>query len=172
MHKENPTWSPQRIQGELAKIGLTVSENTVLKYRGKPQPDADKRQRWLTFLKNHAKQTVAIDFLVARTIFFKAIYVFVAISHDRRKILHWNVTRRPCSEWAIQQLRQTFDFDTTTKYVIRDNDQIFSKDFKQAIKRFGLKDTPTAPYSPWQNPYVERFNGTLRRECLNHVIIL
>ena len=172
MHKENPTWSPQRIQGELAKLGLTVSENTVLKYGGKPQPDTDKRQRWLTFLKNHAKQTVAIDFLVARTIFFKAIYVFVAISHDRRKILHWNVTRHPSSDWAIQQLRQTFDFDATTKYVIRDNDQIFSEDFKQAIKRFGLKDTPTAPHSPWQNPYVERFNGTLRRECLNHVIIL
>jgi transposase InsO family protein len=139
---------------------------------GKPKPAVDKRQRWRTFLKNQAKHTVAIDFLVVRTIFFKAIYVFVAISHDRRKILHWAVTDRPHSGWAIQQLRQTFDFDTTTKYVIRDNDQIFSEDFKQTIKRFGLKDTPTAPHSPWQNPFAERVMGTLRRECLNHIIVL
>ncbi len=172
MHKENPTWSAQRIQGELAKLGMTVSDNTVLKYMGKPKPDADKRQRWRTFLKNHAKHTVGIDFLVVRTILFRAIYVFVAISHDRRKILHWSVTARPHSGWAIQQLRQTFDFDTTTKYVIRDNDGIFSEEFKQTITRFGLKDTPTAPHSPWQNPFAERVIGTLRRECLNHVIIL
>ena len=172
MHKENPLWSAQRIQGELAKLGLITSDNTVLKYMGKPKPDADKRHRWRTFLKNHAKHTVGIDFLVVRTIFFKAIYVFVAISHDRRKILHWGVTAKPHSEWAIQQLRQTFDFDTTTKYVIRDNDGIFSEQFKQTIKRFGLKDTPTAPHSPWQNPFAERVMGTLRRECLDHIIIL
>ena len=172
MHKENPTWSPQRIQGELAKLGLTVSDNTVLKYRGKPKPDADKRQSWRTFLKNHTQNTVAIDFLVVRTLFFKAIYVFIALSHDRRKILHWGVTSNPHSEWAIQQLRETFAFDTTTKYVIRDNDKIFSEDFKCHIKRFGLKDTPTAPHSPWQNPFAERVMGTLRRECLDHIIIL
>ncbi|NLA41733.1 MAG: transposase family protein [Smithella sp.] len=172
MRKENPTWSAQRIQGELAKLGLTVSDNTVLKYLGKPKPDADKRQRWRTFLKNHAKHTVGIDFLVVRTIFFKAIYVFVAISHDRRKILHWAVTDRPHSEWAIQQLRQIFDFDTTTTYVIRDNDAIFSEEFKQTITRFGLQDTPTAQHSPWQNPFAERVIGTLRRECLDHIIVL
>jgi transposase InsO family protein len=172
MHKENPFWSPQRIQGELAKLGLTTSDNTVLKYMGKPKPDADKRQSWRTFLKNHTKNTVAIDFLVVRTLFFKAIYVFVAFSHDRRKILHWGVTSRPHSEWAIQQLRETFSFDNTTKYVIRDNDKIFSENFKHHIKCFGLKDTPTAPHSPWQNPFAERVMGTLRRECLDHVIIL
>ncbi len=172
MQKEDPTWSAQRIQGELVKLGLDVSDNTVAKYMRKPKADPEKRQRWLTFLRNHAKHIVGIDFLVARMIFFKSIHVFVAISHDRRKILHFAVTANPHSQWAIQQLRETFAFDETTKYVIRDNDKIFSEDFKLHIRNFGLKDTPTAPRSPWQNPIAERVIGTLRRECLDHMIIL
>lgn len=172
MQKENPLWSPQRIQGELAILGFSVCDNTVAKYMRKPKTDPGKIQRWLTFLRNHAKYTVGIDFLVVRTISFKALYVFVAISHDRRKILHFAVSSNPHSQWAIQQLRETFAFDETTKYVIRDNDGIYSPEFKRAIRRFGLKDTPTAPRSPWQNPFCERVIGTLRRECLDHMIIL
>ncbi len=172
LQRENPTWTAQRIQGELVKLGLDVSDNTVAKYMRKSKSDDGKRQRWLTFLRNHAKHIVGIDFLVARTIFFKSIHVFVAISHDRRKILHFALTANPHSQWAIQQLRETFAFDETTKYVIRDNDGIYSNEFKQTIKRFGLKDTPTAPRSPWQNPFAERVIGTLRRECLDHMIIL
>ncbi len=172
LQKENSTWTAQRIQGELVKLGLDVSDNTVAKYMRKSKSDDGKRQRWLTFLRNHAKHIVGIDFLVARTIFFRSIHVFVAISHDRRKILHFALTANPHSQWAIQQLRETFAFDETTKYVIRDNDGIYSNEFKQTIKRFGLKDTPTAPRSPWQNPFAERVIGTLRRECLDHMIIL
>jgi transposase InsO family protein len=172
MRKENPTWTAQRIQGELEKLGFSVCDNTVAKYMRKPKTDPGKTQRWLTFLRNHAKYTVGIDFLVVRTIFFKSIHVFVAISHDRRKILHFAVSSKPHSQWAIQQLRETFAFDQITKYVIRDNDKIFSDDFKRTIKRFGLEDTPTAYRSPWQNPYCERVIGTLRRECLDHMIIL
>lgn len=172
MQKENLTWSAQRIQGELAKLGLSVCENTVAKYMQKPKSDDGKRQRWLTFLRNHAKHIVGIDFFVARTIFFKAIHVFIAISHDRRKIRYFGVSKTPHSQWAIQQLRETFSFDETTKYVIRDNDKIFSGDFQKQIKNFGLKDTPTAPRSPWQNPIAERVIGSLRRECLDHMIIL
>ena len=153
MQKEYQTWSAQRIQGELEKLGFSVCENTVAKYMRKPISDPEKRQRWLTFLRNHAKHIVGIDFFVTRTIFFKAIYVFIAISHDRRKILHFGVSSSPHSQWAIQQLRETFAFDDTTKYVIRDNDKIFSEDFKAHIKRFGLEDTPTAPRSPWQKDY-------------------
>jgi hypothetical protein len=149
MQKENLTWSAQRIQGELKKLGFSVCDNTVAKYMRKPKTDLGKIQRWITFLRNHAKYTVGIDFLVVRTIFFKAIYVFIAISHDRRKILHFAVSSSPHSQWAIQQLRETFAFDENTKYVIRDNDKIFSENFKQQIKKFGLKDTPTAPRSPW-----------------------
>ena len=172
MQKENPTWTAQRIQGELAKLGLDVCNNTVAKYMRKPKTDPGKIQRWLTFLRNHAPHIVGIDFAVVRTITFKALYVFVAISHDRRKILHFAVSSSPHSQWAIQQLRETFAFDETTKYVIRDNDGIYSNEFKQTIRKFGLKDTPTAPRSPWQNPFCERVIGTLRRECLDHMIIL
>ena len=172
MQKENPIWSAQRIQGELRKLGFSVCENTVAKYMRKPKTDPEKIQRWLTFLRNHAKYTVGIDFAVVRTITFKAIYIFIAISHDRRTILHFAVFSSPHSQWAIQQLRETFAFDETTKYVIRDNDKIFSHEFKQTITRFGLEDTPTAPRSPWQNPFCERVIGTLRRECLDHMIIL
>ena len=151
MQKENPLWSAQRIQGELAILGYSISDNTVAKYMRKPKSNPGKIQRWLTFLRNHAKFTVGIDFLVVRTISFKALYVFVAISHDRRKILHFAVSLSPHSQWAIQQLRETFAFDETTKYAIRDNDGIYSNEFKQTIKQFGLEDTPTAPRSPWQN---------------------
>ena len=172
MQKENPTWSAQRIQGELAKLGFDVCDNTVAKYMRKPKADPEKCQRWLTFMRNHTKHTVGIDFLVARTILFKSIHVFVAISHDRCKMLHFAVSSKPHSQWAIQQLRETFAFDETTKYVIRDNDKIFSEDFKRTIKRFGLEDKPTAFRSPWQNGYCERVIGTLRRECLDHMIIL
>jgi len=172
MQRENPTWSPQRIQGELTKLGFSVCDNTVAKYMRKPKTDPEKRQRWLTFLRNHAKHIVGIDFLVVRTILFKSIHVFVAISHHRRKILHFAVSSKPHSQWAIQQLRETFAFDETTKYVIRDNDKIFSEDFKLHIRNFGLEDTPTAPRSPWQNPIAERVMLTLRNECLDQMIIL
>jgi hypothetical protein len=172
LQKDNSTWTAQRIQGELVKLGLDVSDNTVAKYLRKSKPDDSKRQRWLTFLRNHAKHIVGIDLLVARTIFFKSIHIFVAISHDRRKILHFAATANPHSQWAIQQLRETFAFDETTKYVIRDNDKIFSEDFKLHIRNFGLEDTPTASRSPWQNLICERLIGTLRRECLDHMIIL
>ncbi|MCD4831412.1 MAG: hypothetical protein K8R02_06340 [Anaerohalosphaeraceae bacterium] len=102
MQKENSLWSAQRIQGELEKLGFSVCDNTVAKYMRKPKTDPEKIQRWLTFLRNHAKYTVGIDFLVVRTIFFKAIYVFVAISHNRRKILHFGISSKPHSQWAIQ----------------------------------------------------------------------
>ncbi len=150
MQKENSMWSAQRIQGELRKLGFEVCDNTVAKYMAKAKDgDSSKQQRWLTFLRNHAKHIVGIDFLVVRTVFFKAIYVFVAISHDRRKILHFAVTANPHSQWAIQQLRETFSFDETAKYVIRDNDKIFSDDFKLLIRSSGLSDTSTAPRSLW-----------------------
>jgi len=172
MQKENPLWSAQRIQGELGKLGFSVCDNTVAKYMRKPKTDPEKIQRWLTFFRNHAPYIVGIDLAVVRTISFKALYVFIAISHDKRRILHFSVSSKPHSQWAIQQLRETFAFDETTKYVIRDNDGIYSNEFKQTIRKFGLKDTPTAPRSPWQNPVCERVIGTLRRECLDHVIIL
>ena len=173
LQKENILWSAQRIQGELKKLGFDVCDNTVGKYMTRPNDgDDSKQQRWLTFLTNHAKYIVGIDFLVVQTVFFKPMYAFVAISHDRRKIRHFSVTTNPHSQWAIQQLRETFAFDEITRYVIRDNDRIFSDYFKTHIRNFGLEDTPTARRSPWQNPIAECVIGTLRRECLDHMIIL
>ncbi len=172
LQKENPLWSPQRIQGELAKLGYCVCENTVAKYMQKPKSSPEKVGSWLTFLRNHSLSTIGIDFMVVRSLCFQAIYVFVAISHDRRKILHLGVSSRPHSRWAIQQLRETLAFDETTRYIVRDNDKIFSDAFKATIARFGIEDKPTAFRSPWQNPYCERVIGTLRRECLDHVIVL
>lgn len=172
MQKDNFTWSAQRIHGELTKLGYDICENTVAKYMRKSQVDPGQRQRWITFLKNSAKHIVGIDFFVVRSLCFNAIYVFVAISHDRRKIIHFAVTSNPNSSWAIQQLRETFAFDETTKYVIRDNDKIYSEEFKTYIEKFGLIDTPTAIRSPWQNPVCERVIGTLRRECLDHMFII
>ena len=170
--RENPIWSAQRIQRKLGKLGFSVCENTVAKYMHKPKTDPEKCQRWLTFLRNHAKYTVGIDFFIVRTIFFKATYVFVAISHNRRKILHFGVSSKPHAKWAIQQLRETFAFDETTKHIIRDNDKIFSEDFKNYTKKLKIEDKSTAYRSPWQNPFYERVIGTLRRECLDHMIIL
>jgi putative transposase len=118
LQKENITWTHQRIQGELVKLGYNICDNTVKKYMLKIKPDDSKKQHWLTFLINHAKHIAGIDLFVVRTIFFKAIYVFVAISHDRRKILHFAIASNPCSQWVVQQLRETFAFDETTKYVI------------------------------------------------------
>jgi len=174
MQKENHLWSAQRIQGELAKIGVTVCTNTVKKYMKKITNEGDnlKRQKWLTFLRNQSKGIVGIDFCTVPTLYFRQLYVFIAIAHDRSKILHFNVTYNPTEEWTIQQLRETFSYNDTTKHLFRDNDKIYGNKFKAAVNRFGLKDTPTAIRSPWQNPYAERIFGTLQRECLDHVIIL
>ncbi|MBI9019114.1 MAG: integrase [Phycisphaerae bacterium] len=154
LQKENPIWSAQRIQGELTKLGFSVCDNTVAKYIKKPKGTPEQRQRWKSFLHNHSPQIIGIDFLVVRTILFKAIYVYIAISHDRRKILHFGVTSKPSSQWAIQQLRETLAFDETTKYIIRDNDKIYSDEFKDYItNKLKLEDTPTTPGSPWQKDY-------------------
>lgn len=172
LQKDNPLWSAQRIQEELAKLGYSVCDNTVSKYMKKPRADPDQRQRWQTFLRNHAKHIIGIDFMVVRTIFFRTVYVFIMVSHDRRKILYFNISSNPHSQWTIQRLCGTVAYDETTKHVIRDNDAIFSWDFKLTVHRLGLKDTLTAFRSPWQNGTCERVIGTLRRECLDHMIIL
>jgi transposase InsO family protein len=170
MQLENPTWSAQRIHGELLKLNYEVSDRTVAKYMLKIHKPPS--QSWRNFLTNHACKIAAIDFFTVITINFKILYVFVAIEHGRRKILHFNVTSKPSALWAAQQLRETFDWGSSIKYVIRDNDGIYGDLFKRQLNTLGLEDTPTAPRSPWQNPVCERVIGTLRRECLDHMIIL
>ena len=121
-------------------------------------------------MRNESKGAVGIYFCTVPTLCFRQLYVFIAIAHYRSKIIHFNVTYNPTQEWTIQQLRETFLYDHKFKYLFRDNDKIYGDEFKAAIKRFGLEDTPTAIKSPWQNPLAERYFGTLRRECLDHVI--
>ena len=166
----NPLWGAPRIHGELLKLGFTVSERTVsrLMPRGQKPPS----QSWRTFLTNHLASTVAIDFFAVPTLTCRILFVFVVLAHDRRRILHLNVTRHPTSAWARQQLRETFSEHATARYLLHDGDASFDAAFDRVVDTFGLTSLRTAPSSPWQNPYVERVIGSIRRECLDHVIVI
>jgi putative transposase len=177
MASENFTWGAPRILSELRKLGYTekqVSQRTVSRYLKKLRPnDSDKarrkRQQWKTFLENHRKHIMAMDFFTVPTISFKILYVFFIIDHARRKIVHFNITEHPTEAWIIQQLRDAFPFDSAPKYLIFDRG--FSLRVKQFIKDIGVKPKVTAYQSPWQNGVAERFVLSVRIEMLNHIII-
>jgi transposase InsO family protein len=165
----NPLWGAPRIHGELLKLGFDISERTtsrLMPRRGKPPS-----QTWRTFLKNHLGATVAVDFFAVPTLTCRILFVCVILVHDRRRILHVNVTRHPTSVWIRQQLREVFPDDATARFLLHDRDATFDMAFVNTINAFGLTSVRTAPRSPWQNPYVERVIGSIRRECLDHVII-
>jgi transposase InsO family protein len=169
MTRENPLWGAPRIHGELLKLGIDIGETSVGKYlvRG-PKPPS---QTWRTFLENHVKTMVSVDFFTVPTIRFQVLYVFLVLAHDRRRIVHFNVTAHPTAEWTRQQLREAFPFDQIPRYLLRDRDCIFDREFRKDVKAMGIKEVLSTPRSPWQRAYVERVIGTLRRECLDHVII-
>ncbi len=170
MHAANPTWGAPRIHGELLKLGFTVAQSTVSRYL--PRNRKPPSQGWRTFLRNHLRETIAIDFAVVPTVTFGLLYVFVVLSLNRRKLLHINVTAHPTAEWTAQQMVEALPWETTARYVIRDRDRIYGVPFRRRVAGLGLQEVPTAPRSPWQNAYAERFIGSLRRECLDHVIAL
>ena len=128
-------------------------------------------QTWKTFLANHVKSMVSVDFLTVPTIRSQILYVFLVLAHERRRILHFAVTAHPTAEWTIQQLREAFPWDTAPQYLLRDRDRIFGKEFVDQVTAMGIKQVLSAPRSPWQRAYVERVIGTIRRECLDHVIV-
>lgn len=170
LNRDNVLWGAPRIHGELLKLGIQVSEATVAKYmvrRRKPPS-----QTWRTFLHNHAKQLVAVDFFTVPTICFQVLYVFVVLSHDRRRILHFNVIAHPTASWTAQQILEAFPFDSSPKYLLRDRDGIYGREFRQQLEAMDIREVLSAPRSPWQNAYVERVIGSIRRECLDHTIIL
>lgn len=169
MARENPLWGAPRIHGELAKIGFEVSQTTVSKYmkQVKPKPS----QSWSTFLKNHAREMVAIDFFGVPTATMKSLSAFVVLSLDRRKILGFGVTDSPTGAWAAKCLLEALKFENAPTIVLRDRDQKFGDRFDDAMKDAGLRQVLSAHRCPWQNGHVERVIGTLRRECLDHVII-
>jgi putative transposase len=128
-------------------------------------------QTWRTFLENHLTTSVSIDFFTVPTIRFQVLYIFLVLAHDRRRIIHFNVTTHPTAEWTAQQLRESFPFDKIPKYLLRDRDGIFGHDFRTQVRAMGIEEVISAPRSPWQNPYIERLIGSIRRECLDHVIV-
>ena len=168
MCRENPTWGAPRIHGELRKLGIDIGETSVSKYmvRSRKPPS----QTWRTFLKNHLQQLVSIDFFTVPTIRFQILYVFLVLAHDRRRILHFNVTAHPTAEWTGQQLREAFPFDQLPRYLLRDRDAIFGDDFRKQVTAMGIQEVLSTPRSPWQRAYVERVIGSIRRECLDHLI--
>jgi transposase InsO family protein len=169
MCRENSSWGAPRIHGELLKLGIDIGESSVSKYmvRNRKPPS----QTWRTFLENHAQQLVSIDFFTVPTIRFQVLYVFLVLAHDRRRILHFNVTAHPTAEWTGQQLREAFPFDQPPRCVLRDRDRIFGDDFQKQVRDMGICEVLSAPRSPWQRAYVERVIGSIRRECLDHVIV-
>ena len=169
MSQANPLWGAPRIHGELLKLGIDVSQATVSKYMVKPEHRPS--QSWRTFLTNHASDIVSIDFFTVPTATFRVLYVFLVLDNERRKIIHFNVTTNPTATWTGQQIAEAFPWETAPRYLIRDRDGIYGFDFTRRVSSLGIKQIRTARRSPWQNPYVERVIGSIRRECLDHVII-
>jgi transposase InsO family protein len=169
MSRENPMWGAPRIHGELLKLGIEIGETSVGKYmvrRRKPPS-----QTWRVFLENHVKSMVSVDFFTVPTIRFQVLYVFLVLAHDRRRILHFNVTAHPTAEWTAQQLIQAFPWDSAPCYLLRDRDGIFGETFVQQVKAMGIREVLSAPRSPWQRAFVERVIGSIRRECIDHMIV-
>jgi len=172
MSSENVNWGAPRIKSELALLGYEVAESTVAKYMLK-HPAPERTQSWMTFLHNHLAETAACDFFVVPTITFQGLYCFVVMSLDRRRILHVNVTKHPTAEWAAQQIVEAFPGDGwMPRFLQRDRDAIFGWAFRRKVKMLGIEELVSAPKSPWQNPFVERVIGTLRRDCTDHIIPL
>jgi transposase InsO family protein len=170
MWQANPTWGSPRIVGELRKLGIEIAKSTVEKYR--PKLRRPTSPSWRTFLKQHMRDTVAIDFFTVPTARLRVLFVLVVLAHDRRRVVHFNVTEHPTAEWTAQQLLEAFPWESPPKYLLRDRDAIYGNRFRKRVRSLGMKDCPTAPRSPWQNPYAERVIGSIRRECLDHVIVL
>jgi transposase InsO family protein len=164
-------WRVRKIQGELSKLGFTISLATVSRYLPKRLPDPGSRQRWTTFLRNHQDAIAAMDFCVVPTVSFQLLYVWFVIDHGRRRLIHFNVTSNPSARWVIQQLREAFPGASTPRYLLLDRDSIFSPEVMAAIGSFGIDPVRTAYRSPWQNSIAERWVGTCRRELLDHVIV-
>jgi transposase InsO family protein len=172
MVAENQTWGAPRIHGELEMLGFDVSERTVLRWMRKAPRNPEPAKRWAAFLSNHREAIAAMDFFTVPTLTFGVLHCFFVIAHDRRRILHCNVTRHPTSAWVSQQLRETFPYDSVPEYLIFDRAANFSEEVVSTVKSFGIAPKRTSFRSPWQNGVAERWVGNCRRDLLNHVIVL
>jgi putative transposase len=170
MWQANPTWGSPRIAGELRKLGITVAKSTVEKYRVRPRRPPSPT--WKTFLKNHVQDLVALDLFVVPTVTYKVLFVLLILAHGRRRVVHFNITEHPTAQWTAQQVVEAFPWETAPRYLLRDLDGIYGAPFRQRVRHMGIEEVLIAPKNPWQNPYVERLIGSIRRECLDHVIVL
>lgn len=169
MYRENPLWGAPRLHGELLKLGYEVSQATISRYIR--SCSGHRGQTWKTFLANHADGIASVDFLVVPTITFDRLFAFVVLGHARRQLVHIGVTRQPTAEWLSRQMIEALSWDTAPDILIRDNDSSHGIKFKRRLAGMGIRDQPTSLRSPWQNGHVERVIGTIRRECLDHVIV-
>ncbi|HEY0724967.1 MAG TPA: integrase core domain-containing protein [Pyrinomonadaceae bacterium] len=166
----NATWRAPRIHGELQKLGIVVSERSVSRVlQTVKRPPS---QTWRTFLQNHIGEIVAIDFFTVPTIRLRVLFVFLVMQHERRRVLHFGVTEHPTAEWTAQQVVEAFSDRDAKHYLIRDRDSIYGLEFRRRVQSLGLKEVVTAPRSPRQNAFAERLIGSVRRECLDHVVVL
>src|SRR5229473_20594 len=170
MSTENQLWGAPRIHGELLKLGFGVAQSTVAKYMAKRR--GPPSQGWRTFLRNHAPDIAAMDLFVVPTIGFELLYGFVIVRIDRRDLVWINVTTNPTAEWIARQINEAFPWDAAPGYMIRDRDRIYGAVVTRRLRAMGIRDKPIAPASPWQNGFAERLIGSIRRECLDHVIFL
>jgi transposase InsO family protein len=169
MSIENPLWGAPRIHGELLKLGLAVAQSSVAKYMVKRR--APPSQGWSTFLHNHTPDTAAMDLFVVPTIGFKLLYAFVIVRLNRRELVWINVTMNPTSEWVARQITEAFPWNEAPRYLIRDRDRVYGAVVTRRLRAMGIRDKPIAPASPWQNGVAERLIGSIRCECLDHVVI-
>jgi putative transposase len=169
---ENSTWGAPRIHGELTMLGFDVSERTVLRWMRRAPRSPEPAKRWAAFMNNHREAIAAMDFFTVPTLTFGVLYCFFVTAHDRRRILHWEVTRHPRSAWVTQQLREAFPYDSSPKYLIFDRATNFNTEVVETIKMLGIEPKRTSFRSPWQNGIAERWVGNCRRDLLDHVIVL
>ena len=169
MAAANPVWGAPRIHGELLKLGIEVSERTVSRLL--PRNRKPPSQTWRAFLNNHVQDLVSVDFFTVPTVSFRVLFVFVVLAHHRRRVIHFNVTEHPTAGWTAQQMVEAFPEDTLPRYLLRDRDNIYGCDFRERIRGMSMEEVLSAPASPWQRAFVERLIGSVRRDCLDHMIV-
>ena len=169
MSLANRLWGAPRIHGELLKLGIEVAQSTVAKYMAKRGRGGS--QTWKTFLHNHAAGVGAMDFLIVPTVGFKLLFVLVILRHQRRRLISLSVTAHPTAEWIARQITDAFPWDETPDNMIRDRDASYGQAVTRRLTAMGIRDHPIAPRSPWQNGHAERLIGSIRRECLDHIVV-